>query len=149
MLLHLLQKSANVLKKMFFRHCKFTFSKLFQTGLIFVVSSGLPLKYQTKLERFVRENTLAYFASSSATNQTYDNSGLYYKPMMIVNDYSRVINKFETSLTDDARVIIYDRHMFIVQATDVNAKKFLRQCSCRISPCALVLGKFFAIQSYL
>jgi hypothetical protein len=37
--------------------------------------------------------------------------------MMIINDHSRVISKLETSLTDDARVIIYDRHMFIVQAT--------------------------------
>jgi hypothetical protein len=45
-------------------------------------------------------------------------SGLYYKPMTIVNDNSRVITKLETSLTDDARVIIYDRHQFIVQATE-------------------------------
>jgi hypothetical protein len=45
-------------------------------------------------------------------------SGLYYKPMMIVNDDSRVITKLENSLTDNARVIIYDRHMFIVQATE-------------------------------
>jgi hypothetical protein len=37
--------------------------------------------------------------------------------MTIVNDDSRVINKLETSLTDDTRVIIYDHHMFIVQAT--------------------------------
>ncbi len=44
-------------------------------------------------------------------------SGLYYKPMTIVNDDSRVINKLEPSLTDDTRVIIYERHMFIVQAT--------------------------------
>ncbi len=44
-------------------------------------------------------------------------SGLYYKPMTIVNDDSRVINKLEASLTDDARVVIYDHHMFIVQAT--------------------------------
>jgi len=36
---------------------------------------------------------------------------------MTVND--DFINKFETSLTDDARVIIYDHHMFIVQATGV------------------------------
>ncbi len=43
-------------------------------------------------------------------------SGLYYKPMMIVSDDSRVVNKLEASLTD-ARVIIYDCHMFIVQAT--------------------------------
>ncbi len=44
-------------------------------------------------------------------------SGLYYKPMMIVNDDSRVATTLETSLTDDARVVIYDRHMFIVQDT--------------------------------
>jgi hypothetical protein len=45
--------------------------------------------------------------------------GLYYKPMMIVNDNSRVVNKLEASLTDEARVIIYDCHMFIVQATGI------------------------------
>ncbi len=39
---------------------------------------------------------------------------------MIINDNSMVINKLETSLTDDARVINFDRHMFIVQATDVD-----------------------------
>ncbi len=44
-------------------------------------------------------------------------SVLYYKPMTIINDDSRVINKLEASLTDDARVVIYNRHMFIVQAT--------------------------------
>ncbi len=43
--------------------------------------------------------------------------GLYYKPMTIVNDDSSVINKLETSLTDDARVVIYDHHVFIVQPT--------------------------------
>ncbi len=37
--------------------------------------------------------------------------------MKIVNDDSRVITKLETSLTDDTRVVIYDRHMFIIQAT--------------------------------
>jgi hypothetical protein len=44
-------------------------------------------------------------------------NGLYYKPMMIANDDSRVVNKIEALLTDDARVVIYDHHMFIVQAT--------------------------------
>jgi hypothetical protein len=38
-------------------------------------------------------------------------SGLYYKPMTIVNDDSRVVNKLEASLTDDARVFIYDCHI--------------------------------------
>ncbi len=37
--------------------------------------------------------------------------------MMIINYDSRVINKLETSLTDDSRVVIYDRHMFIVQTS--------------------------------
>ncbi len=44
-------------------------------------------------------------------------SGLYYKLMTMVNDNSRVVNKLEASLTDNARVIIYDLDMFIVQAT--------------------------------
>jgi hypothetical protein len=39
--------------------------------------------------------------------------------MMIVNDDARVINKLEAALIDAARVIIYDRHMFMVQATVV------------------------------
>ncbi len=40
--------------------------------------------------------------------------GLYYKHITIVSDVYDLINKFEFSLTDDARVIIYDRHMYIV-----------------------------------
>ncbi len=48
---------------------------------------------------------------------------MYYKPMMIVNDDSRVVNKLETSLTDDPRVIIYDHHVLIVQATEVGVIK--------------------------
>jgi hypothetical protein len=43
--------------------------------------------------------------------------GLYYKPITIVNDDSSIVSKLETSLTDDAKVAIYDRHMFIVEAT--------------------------------
>ncbi len=39
--------------------------------------------------------------------------------MTIINGDSRVITKLESSLTDDARVIIYNCHMFIVQATDL------------------------------
>jgi hypothetical protein len=34
-----------------------------------------------------------------------------------VNYASSGVNKIKASLNDDARVIIYDRHMFIVQAT--------------------------------
>jgi len=39
---------------------------------------------------------------------------LYNKHFMIINDDSRIVKKFEASLTDDARVVIYDIHMFIV-----------------------------------
>jgi hypothetical protein len=53
--------------------------------------------------------------------------GLYYKPMMIVNNDSRVVNKLETSLTDDARVIIYNCPMFIVQATVLGLRFLISQ----------------------
>jgi hypothetical protein len=36
---------------------------------------------------------------------------------MIINDDSNVISKGLKSLNDDTRVIIYDRNMFIIQAT--------------------------------
>ncbi len=48
-------------------------------------------------------------------------SGLYNKHIMITNEDSGIVNKFEASLTDDARVVIYDLHMFIVQATGIIA----------------------------
>ncbi len=44
-------------------------------------------------------------------------SGLYYKHVAIVNYASSGVNKLRASLNDDARVIIYDHHMFIVQDT--------------------------------
>ncbi len=44
-------------------------------------------------------------------------NGLYYKLMTIKNDDSRVVNKLEASLTDNAGVIIYNCHVFLVQAT--------------------------------
>jgi hypothetical protein len=42
---------------------------------------------------------------------------------MIVNDNSSIVNKLETSLIEDASVVIYDRRMFIVQAPGVNPIK--------------------------
>ncbi len=44
--------------------------------------------------------------------------GLYYKQITIINDDSRVINKLETLLTVGARVVNYNRHMFILQAKE-------------------------------
>jgi hypothetical protein len=40
-------------------------------------------------------------------------SGLYYKHITIVNGNTSIVNKFESSLTDKTRVVIYHRHMFI------------------------------------
>jgi hypothetical protein len=45
--------------------------------------------------------------------------GLYYKHFTIVNYDSNVTNKFKASLTNEARVLIYNRHMLIVLATGV------------------------------
>ncbi len=38
---------------------------------------------------------------------------------MIVNFNYSVVNELEASLTDDAKVVIYDCHMFVVQGTGV------------------------------
>ncbi len=54
-------------------------------------------------------------------------SGLYYKHVMIVNYASGDVNKHRASLNDDARVVIYDRHMFIVQATGRSHKTLWRK----------------------
>jgi hypothetical protein len=50
---------------------------------------------------------------------------MYYKCITIINDDSSIINKIDASLTDDARVVIYDRHMFIVLAPGVSDVKIL------------------------
>jgi hypothetical protein len=66
-------------------------------------------------------NTLVYFdmATITAVKRSYISAtcGLYYKHIMIVNYDSNVINKLGASLSDDARVLICNRHTFIVQAT--------------------------------
>jgi hypothetical protein len=46
-------------------------------------------------------------------------SGMYYKHITIANDDSSIVNNFEASFADAARVIIYDRHMFMVQDTGI------------------------------
>jgi hypothetical protein len=50
--------------------------------------------------------------------------GLYYKHTVIINYASSIVHKLEALLTDDARVVIYDRHVFIVQATNLS-KEFV------------------------
>jgi hypothetical protein len=52
-----------------------------------------------------------------ARSQSRETSGLYYKHVTIVNCASSGVNMLKASL-NDARVVIYDCRMFIVQATD-------------------------------
>ncbi len=49
----------------------------------------------------------------------YKASGLYYKHVTIVKDNSSVVNKWSFKLIDNLRVVIYDRHKFIIQAIGV------------------------------
>jgi hypothetical protein len=44
-------------------------------------------------------------------------SCLYYKHAMIINYTSTIVSKLKALLTDDTRVVISYRHVFIVQAT--------------------------------
>ncbi len=53
-----------------------------------------------------------------------DICGLYYKLTMIVNYASSVISEQSFQLIDNARVIIYDRHVFIVQAAGGQSSNF-------------------------
>jgi hypothetical protein len=46
-----------------------------------------------------------------------DTCGLYYKHVAIVNDDSSIIIKWSSKLIDATRGVIYDHHIFIVQAT--------------------------------
>ncbi len=44
-------------------------------------------------------------------------SGLHYKHMRIVKDISSIVSEQSFLLINDARGIIYNHHMFIIQAT--------------------------------
>jgi hypothetical protein len=60
--------------------------------------------------------------------------------MTIINYASSIINKIEGLLTDDARVIIYDCHVFIVQATEqIDKEKKFSKIETRNSPRSLKL----------
>jgi hypothetical protein len=52
---------------------------------------------------------------------------LYYNYVTIVNYDSSFVNTFGASLTDDARVVIYDRCMFMVKATGVASVNYDRK----------------------
>jgi hypothetical protein len=78
------------------------------------------------LETTARDRLSSLITIASVTTKKFyriDTSGLYYKHIKIINYYSSVVKKFGALLTDDARVVIYDCHILIVQATVVNVIK--------------------------
>ncbi len=77
-------------------------------------------KINFRIKKWKEEQFSSFFKSDKNFKNFW---GLYHKHITIINDDSRVINKLETSLTDDARVINYDLHLFIIQATGVNVIK--------------------------
>jgi hypothetical protein len=69
---------------------------------------------------------------NSLKKPIFVSSGLYYKHIMILHYESSIVNRFGASLTDDARVVIYDYHMFIVHATSSMTVEFSLHKSCKM-----------------
>ncbi len=61
---------------------------------------------------------LCYLLQAFNIRKEFLSTSLCYTPVTMANDDSRIVTKLETSLTGDARVVIYGRHMFIVHATE-------------------------------
>ena len=68
---------------------------------------------------------------------------LYYNYVTIVNYDSSIVNTFGASLTDDARVVIYDRCMFMVKATGVASVNYDRKFMICKAPLEPVLLAFY------
>ncbi len=69
---------------------------------------GNPLEHSLT---FATKATVNTFCDEERQSENIDTCGLYYKHVTIVNYTSSIINKLKASLNDDARVVIYDRHM--------------------------------------
>jgi len=99
---------------------------------------SLAHKHETKLEKPGRNrpsSLIAPFVSYTENKGCeYGPCGLYYKHVTIVNYASSDVNKLKASLNDDARVVIYDRHMFIVQAPVENCRKLIDLAGLKIHP---------------
>jgi len=71
------------------------------------------------LTRYVSSTVVEYSTTNRTIVSSDLSSGLYYKHTKIINFASSIVHKLKALLTDDARVIIYDHHVFMVQATVV------------------------------
>ncbi len=73
--------------------------------------------------------------------QTVSINCLYYKPITVVNDDWSIVNIWLESLTDDTTVVIYDRNMFIIQATaEIVLSIFSFWNNSIFSFCSILLG---------
>ncbi len=72
--------------------------------------------YTTVVEHMTHEPKME---SSNLTSDGGDTllGGLYYKHVTIINDDSSFVSKWCLKLIDDPRVVIYDRHRFIIPVT--------------------------------
>ncbi len=64
-------------------------------------------------------STLSVIVSFSTFSGGEFGHGLYYKHMTIVNDDYSGVSEQSIQLIDDTRGVIYNRRMFIIQATDL------------------------------
>ncbi len=62
------------------------------------------------VKTWFRQSNLLYYTSEQLI-------GLYYKHMTILNDDSSIISEQSFQIIDDTIGVIYDRRMFIIQAT--------------------------------
>ncbi len=71
--------------------------------------------------------------------------------MMMVNDDSRVVSKLKALLTGDSRVVIYNCHMFIVQAIGLGGDKTgfvvviskISKCDKRMAMMPIIVETFY------
>jgi hypothetical protein len=109
------------------------------------ITSAIFLPVQNCVDSFQRKDALLFVKLVWLKN-SLTTIGLYYKHITIVNYDSSVVNKFGASLTDDARVVIYDCHMFIVQATGANVMRlFIVVINVCNKQQFLCLGGFFSL----
>ncbi len=111
----------------------FYLSNIFSLVYFFYLKSGLTWVKQHFISHLiawkyvVRTNALAYLPWVSVAKEKkfckIGSCGLYYKHLTIVNNDSSVISKWNFKLIDNPRVVIYDHHRFIIQATGYSLLK--------------------------
>jgi hypothetical protein len=73
------------------------------------------------IENDINDDTLKLPLCNGLAEVNLPIYGLCYKHMMSINYAPSVVNKLKALLTDDIRVVIYNRLVFIVQATGVRS----------------------------